>query len=417
MKRNHWLKIDNAGKIFPAVSNNSRSSTFRLSFELNELVDPVLLEKVVNKLLPRFDTFNVKLKKGLFWNHFAANNKYFKVEEENAIIGQYKMKSPSLYCFRVLYYQKRISLETFHALSDGGGAIEFLKSIVFEYLKEQGHSFDAEGKIVSERVVNPYEQLDGFSYSYDKKNRLNLLEKRAYKLKGEFFPDNWNLFIKATFNTEQFLKKSKSLGLTATQYVAALLIYAIYSNQPACKKDKKPIKIFIPVNLRKFFKVDTLRNFSLYIKISVPAKNKELSFDDIVEMTKKQFEEQLNKETLERRMNSNVFFEKNIFIRLVPLFIKNIAFKIGFKLVSDITSTSFVSNLGRIDLPSEMYKFINNADFVNAGEKLSLTMVTVKEKMNIIISTRLTDKSIIYQMIKTLQNEGLDVIIQTNHGE
>ena len=129
-KRNHWLKIDNAGKIFPAVSSESRSSTFRLSMYVKENVDPVLLEKVVNKILPRFDTFNVKIKCGLFWNYFSANNSYFKVEEENAIIGQYKLNSPSLYCFRVLYYEKRITLETFHSLSDGAGAMEFLKSIM-----------------------------------------------------------------------------------------------------------------------------------------------------------------------------------------------------------------------------------------------------------------------------------------------
>ena len=54
-KRNHWLKIDNAGKIFPAVSNDSRSSTFRLSMYINENVDKELLEKVVNNLFPRFD--------------------------------------------------------------------------------------------------------------------------------------------------------------------------------------------------------------------------------------------------------------------------------------------------------------------------------------------------------------------------
>ena len=266
MKRNHWLKVDNAGKIFPAVSNNSRSSTFRLSFELKSDVNPYLLEKVVNKLLPRFETFNVKLKKGLFWNHFAANNSYFKVEQENAIIGQYKMKSPSQYCFRVLYFQRRITLETFHALSDGTGALEFLKSIVFEYLKEQGYSLESENKIISDKVINPYEKLDAFSYSYDKNNRLSLSEDKAYKLKGDLYQDNWNSFIKATFSSENYLNICKKYNVTATQYLASLLIYSIYSNQPACKKSKKPIKIFIPVNLRQFFEVNTLRNFSLYIK-------------------------------------------------------------------------------------------------------------------------------------------------------
>lgn len=415
IKRNHWMKIDNAGKIFPAVSNNERSSTFRLSMYINEDVDPVLLEKVVNKLLPRFDTFNVKIKWGLFWNYFAANNKHFKVEEENDIIGQYKMNSPSLYCFRVLYFQKRITLETFHSLSDGTGAMEFLKSIVFEYLKEKGYELNNEGKIHSEKVINPYENLDAFTYNYDKKNKLSLKEEKAFKLKGECYPNNWNLFVKASFKTSEFKELVHKYNVTVTQYMVALLIYSIYLNVPECKKSKKPIKIFVPVNLRKIFYVDTLRNFSLYIRVCVNAYNKNLTFEEILETTKEQFEKQLNKENFIRRISANVFFEKNFFIRILPLFLKNIGFKIAYYFCGPIVTTSYISNLGKIDIPKSMSKYVNDIDFVNVGEDLYLTMVTLEERMNLIFSTKFLDKSIIYRIIKTLKHEGLDVEIHSNY--
>lgn len=414
-QRNHWFKIDNAGKVFPAVSNDNRSSTFRLSFDLKKDIDPVILEEVVNYLLPRFDTFNVKIKHGLFWDYLAANNNYFKVEEENNIIGQYRLKSPSLYCIRVLYYQKRITLETFHSLSDGTGAMEFLKSIVFEYLNRIGENIDAENKIVSSKVINEYEKVDGFNYNYEKDNKLNLKEEKAYQLKGEVYPNYFNLFVKAIFSCSSFIELCHKKGVTATQYVVSLLIYSIYLNQPNCLKSKKPIKIFVPVNLRKYFEVNTLRNFSLYIKVTVDSYNKKLEFDDILELTKKQFLEQLNKEHLSKRMNANVGIEKNFFIRILPSFIKNIGFKIGYSMLGDSVSTSYVSNLGKIDLPSSMYDYINNVDFVNAGENLYLTMVSLQDKMNLIFSSRLIDKSIIYKIIKMLQNEGLDITIQTNY--
>jgi len=414
-KRDHWMKIDNAGKIFPAVSNETRSSTFRLSMYMKEDVDSKLLEKVVNMLLPRFDTFNVKIKSGLFWNYFAANNNYFKVEQENAIIGQYKLKSPSLYCFRVLYYEKRITLETFHSITDGTGAMEFLKSIVFEYLKEKGYELDNEGKIYSERVINPYEKIDAFTYNYDKKNKLSLKEEQAFKLKGEYYPQNWNLFIKASLKTSEFINLVHNKGVTATQYMVALLIYSIYLNEPACKKSKKPIKIFVPVNLRKFFDEDTLRNFSLYIRVCINAYGKEWTFDSILQETKKQFEEQLNKDNFIKRISANVFFEKNFFIRILPLFIKNIAFKVAYYFCGPSVTTSYISNLGKIDLPDSMISHVEDLDFVNAGENLYLTMLTLKEKMNIIFSTRLYDKSIIYYIIKTLQNEGLNIEIHSNY--
>jgi hypothetical protein len=131
----YWMKVDNAGKVFHAVSNYSRSSTFRLSMYVNEEVDPYTLQQALNYTLPRFESFKVKIKNGLFWNYFTTNNNPCLIEEENSHIGQYAMKNRSNYCFRVMYYGRRITLETFHAISDGTGASEFLKSIVYEYLR------------------------------------------------------------------------------------------------------------------------------------------------------------------------------------------------------------------------------------------------------------------------------------------
>ena len=413
-KRNHWLKIDNAGKIFPAVSNDSRSSTFRLSMYINENVDKELLEKVVNNLLPRFDTFNVKLKRGLFWNHLATNNNHFKVEEETSIIGQYKLKSSSLFCFRVLYFEKRITLETFHSLSDGTGAMEFLKSIVYEYLKEKGYELENEGKIYSERIINPYEYNDAFTLNYDKNNRLSLKEETAYKLKGELYPNNFNRFIKVTVNMNDFMNLVHKNNVSATQYLTALLLYSIYKNDPNAKRSKKLIKIFVPVNLRKFFEVNTLRNFALYIKVSINPLEKEYTFEDILKITIEHFNKQLNKEELLKRINANVYFEKNWLIRIMPLFIKNIGFKIGYFLAGSRVSTSYISNLGKIDAPSSMLNYVSDVDFVNAGENLYLTVASIKDRVNLIFSTRLVNSVIIYDFIKTLQKEGLDVVIHSN---
>lgn len=39
------------------------------------------------------------------------------------------------YLFRVTYYQKRINLEVFHVLTDGNGALIFLKELTYQYLR------------------------------------------------------------------------------------------------------------------------------------------------------------------------------------------------------------------------------------------------------------------------------------------
>ena len=87
---------------------------------------------------------------------------------------------------------------------------------------------------------------------------------------------------------------------------------------------------------------------------------------------------------------------------MLPLFIKNLAFKLIYFLQSNRITTTYISNLGLIDLPEEMHEYVKDVDFVNTGEKLYMTMATIKNRLNIMFSTRLRDHSIIYTFLKEL---------------
>ena len=110
MKKNtYWYKVDNAGKIFPAVSSEFRSSVFRLTFYLNEIIDPKLLSQAVNEILPRFEPFAVELKKGFFWYYLNRNHKPFIVKEEPAIMCKYvPWAQNNGYLLNVYYYKNKI---------------------------------------------------------------------------------------------------------------------------------------------------------------------------------------------------------------------------------------------------------------------------------------------------------------------
>ena len=69
----NWLKLDNAAKIFPSVTNAKRHNLFRLSFELTEEIDPVVLQEALDVTIKRFAYFNVKLKRGIFWYYLEEN--------------------------------------------------------------------------------------------------------------------------------------------------------------------------------------------------------------------------------------------------------------------------------------------------------------------------------------------------------
>ncbi len=418
-KKKYWYKIDNAGKIFPAVSKDDRSNVFRLSFYLDEIVEPVILEEAVNKVLPRFETFAVQLKNGLFWNYFAANHHTFKVSTEPAQMCKFfRPMTNHGFLFKIYYLDNKITMETFHALTDGTGALHFLNSVVYYYFKIRGFKFDHEGKILSEKPYSKKESEDNFVSNYDKAKKRNLKEDHAYHIQGESFSHHWFLFVKAKVDTKALIDIVKTkYHATITQYITALLAYSIFKETNDFTNKKKPLKIFVPVNLRPYFDSVTLRNFSLYIKGVYACNRTDWTFENMLELTKQQFKEQLNKDELQARFSSLVGFEKNPFIRILPLFLKTIAFKIGYNILGESVSSCSISNLGIIDLPSGYKEKILDADFVNGAYGLSMTLISISNHTNIIMSTPIKELSIINHVISLLVQEGLDVVLDTNYKE
>lgn len=418
-KQKYWYKLDNAGKIFPAVSQDERSNVFRLSFYIDESVDSTILEEAVNRVLPRFETFAVQLKNGLFWNYFASNTHHFEVEPEPSQVCEYfKSHRNQGYLFKVYYFENKITLETFHAISDGSGAMHFLKSIVYNYYKLRGFKIDHEGKVLSEKPYSKKESEDNFVSNYDKEKRKNLKEEKAYHFDGERFSNHWVLMLKAKMDTKALLNLVKTkYQCTVTQFVTALLAYSIYKETVDFTQGKKPLKIFIPVNLRPYFDSVTLRNFSLYIKATFTQKRTDWTFENMLELTKEQFKDQLDKDKLQSRISSLVGFEKNVFIRVLPLILKTIAFKIGYNILGESISSCSISNLGVVELPSGLESRILDADFVNAGYGIAMTLISLKQQTNIIMSSPLKDLSIMNHIVQFLVNEGLDVTLDTNYKE
>lgn len=418
-KNKYWYKLDNAAKIFPAVSKDERSNVFHLSFYLDEPIDPVILEKAVNQILPRFESFSVALHNGLFWNYFANNHRPFYVEQERPQLCRYfKPVQNQGYLFKVYYLNNKISLETFHALSDGTGALHFLKSIVYTYYKLKGFDLKTDGKILSELPFSKKESEDNFVSNYDKHNKINLKEDKAYHITGEPFGRHWTFVLKLTMNSKDLIRVVKEkYQSTITQFFTALFAYSIYAESVDFTGKKKPIKVFVPVNLRPYFDSVTLRNFSLYIRASYAPDHLKWTFDDILDVTKQQFKEQLNKHDLQGRISALVGFEKNVFIRLLPLVLKTIAFKIGYNILGESISTVSFSNLGIVDLPTDLKPKIIDADFINSGYGLSMTAISIQDHTNIILSSPLKDLSIMNHFKSCLVAEGLDLIIDTNYKE
>ena len=137
-KNLQWSRLDNAAKIFPSTSTSRDSKVFRFACQLKEEIEPEILQHALDRTMAQFPFYRSILKKGLFWYYFEDSAQHPVVEAESTPLCAplYNGDAKNL-LFRVMYYQERISLEVYHALSDGTGALNFLQVLIYYYLLEK----------------------------------------------------------------------------------------------------------------------------------------------------------------------------------------------------------------------------------------------------------------------------------------
>lgn len=70
-----WDKLDNTAHLFPVIAGEQMSNVYRISVTLRDPVDPALLQQALDMVLPRFDGFDLRLRRGVFWYYFEENGK------------------------------------------------------------------------------------------------------------------------------------------------------------------------------------------------------------------------------------------------------------------------------------------------------------------------------------------------------
>lgn len=83
-KTMEWTRLDNAAKIYPSNSSKRDTKVFRFSCELNELVDPEVLQAAADKTLGQFPVYRSVMKHGLFWYYLETSDRkpIVKLEDE-----------------------------------------------------------------------------------------------------------------------------------------------------------------------------------------------------------------------------------------------------------------------------------------------------------------------------------------------
>ena len=202
-----------------------------------------------------------------------------------------------------------------------------------------------------------------------------------------------------------------------TQYLTAVLIKAIYLGNMKQMKNNRPIKVCVPVNLKKYYKSKTLSNFFSYITVS--ADGDEIDFnnlDDILKLVKNDFENLLKPEEIMKTMSLNVKLGNNFFIRVIPLFMKQIFVRLSYLEIRKYTTTTF-SNIGRIGIIADYQKYIEDFFFLIAPErveKIKCSTCSYEDKMFFTFTSVLMKTDVEKEFKAILEEQGIHVEIESN---
>ena len=364
-----WMRLDNAAKIYPAARRRTWTNVFRLSTTLTEKVDVEVLQSALDVTARRFPSISVRLCTGFFWYYLQEVSKAPDIRPEMSYPLENMHDSDLRTCaFRVLVYENRIAVEFFHSITDGNGGLVFLKSLVAEYL-HQKHDIEIPAEFgVLDRLDEPTEdEMEDSFLKYSGNVAMSRKEPDAFLIKGTKEPTGFLHNLTFLASVKDVHRVAKEHGVSITNLITAAMMQAVVDIQekqfPHTKK-RKPVRILIPVNLRKIFPSKTLRNFVLYFTPEIHPGMGDYTFDDICKSLQHQMGVEVTPQRMRARITKNVNSEKMKIVKLMPLFIKNIVMKMVYDAVGERKSCFTFSNLGAVQLPEEMKPYISRFGFV-----------------------------------------------------
>ena len=409
----NWRKLDNAALAFPLVTGKNDTRVFRFYCELNENVDPKLLQDALDKTMEKYPLFQMVLRKGLFWFYLERRDisPVVKKEKKSPCSRLYIPDKKNL-LFQVSYYEKRINFEVFHALTDGTGAMHFLQELVADYL-QLAHPQDALPPLPTEQESTPADQEeDSFSQYYSSDiPKVSERNPKAVRLPGERLIHEDMQITEVTLPVKELHAKAREYGVSITVLITAMFLCSIHEEIPK-NRQNRPIALMVPVNLRNYFPSQSMANFFGWIEVGHDF-SENTTFTEVLSHVKEQFQTELVKEKIAMHMNGYVRLEKNPLIRAVPLEIKKYFLMVGANLGSK-SITAVYSNIGILRLPKEYKPYIDRFGIFASTNSMQLCSCSYENQMVLGFTSKLPKDNIQRNFLNMLEKEEIPHAEKTN---
>lgn len=416
-----WYKLDLSAIVYPTLQRRDFSSVYRLSVLLKETIQPEVLQKAIDMALPRFPTYKVAMRKGLFWRYLEPNHRpgpFVQPDVKNPCQPMY-FKENNRYLIRFYYYENRISFEAHHSLGDGTGGMCVLLTVTATYLRLLGKKIENEGMVMDIHAQpDPGELEDSYMKYANAKVKPPRPGEKTYRVRGTKEPFYTLNIIDGIMSVSEVIKVAKGYNATITEYLNAVLIYALMKRQEESFHLKlKPVKIAMPVNLRRFFPSITLRNFITMIYPGIDPRLGEYSFEEIVKHVHNYMQYYINEKFLRGDITTNAATTKNAFIRVVPLFVKDFVVRQFYARVQDRNSSAGLTNMGALPVPESMRPYIERFDIYMGqpfSSRTNCAIISFGDVLTINFASSIIEADVERHFFRKLVQDGIHVKIESN---
>lgn len=368
MPQRDWYRLDNAGVLYSALKKEKYAPVYRFSAVMDEKVAPDALQRAVDRTMPRFPSFRVRIRKGVFWCYFEPNRKLGPIVYPDISNPCQPMRDreDNDWLIRFYYYENRISFEAFHAVSDGSGALTFFRTVLAEYLRERGVDIPADPLLLDVSQPPRGEELeDAYGRYAGKRAVRGGLRKTAYANTSPQEPFYTLNVTMGLMSVKTLKAKARERGATITEYLAAVLLLSLLEKQHRERPlREKPVALAIPVDLRGWFSSGTLRNFMLTLRPCVDPTLGEYTLEDLIRYVHHFMGLSLNRPEMRAAITGNVKFTRNPFLQIIPLFLKKPIMAFSYWLVAARPYTATFTNPGVFHLPDSMAPHIRRMEVI-----------------------------------------------------
>lgn len=423
-RKDVWYKLDLSAIVYPTLQRSDFSSVYRLSVVLKEAIDPELLQQALDIALPRFPTYKVAIRKGLFWRYLEPNNRpgpYVREDIKNPCMPM-PFKGSNRYLIRVYYYGNRIALEAHHCLGDGTGGMCLLQTLTATYLGLLGHAVKPEGFVLNiKEEPDPEELEDAYMrYAHAQVCPPRPAEK-TYRVRGTKEPFYTLNIIDGIMSVREVMAVAKQYNASITEYLNSVLLYALLQKQNNDFHIRlRPVRIAMPVNLRRFFPSKTLRNFITMVYPFVDPRLGDYTFEEIVEHVRNYMRYYINRNMLRGDITTNAATQRNPVIRVVPLFIKDFVVRTFYTKVQDKNSSAGLTNMGALHVPADMKPYIERFDIYMGqpfSSRTNCAVISFDDILTINFASSIVEADVERCFFRKLVQDGIHVKIESNRSD